>query len=254
MRSDTNNTKELHWLQQEKYGGTTPPAFFDDKKRLESGEPLDYIIGSKPFLGCTIDLTFRPLIPRTETENWVEKVLATLPRSPIHILDIFAGSGCVGVALARHLPNARVDFADNDLNCLKQIRKNIALHNLTPRAQVMQSNVFSNITCRYDYIFANPPYIARNSTGVQDSVLNHEPHAALFARNNGFNLIQKTIQGAHEHLKPNGTLFIEHDPHQTQQIHNLAHTLPYKRIHTHKDQYEYERMTEVVYNPSCIIF
>lgn len=249
MRLDTNNSKELHWLQQEKYGGTTPPAFFNDKKRLESGEPLDYIIGSKPFLGCAIDLTFRPLIPRTETENWVEKVLATLPGSPIHILDIFAGSGCIGVALAHHLPNARVDFVDNDLQTLKQIQKNIALHNLTPRARVIQSNVFSNITCSYDYIFANPPYIARNSTSVQPSVVNYEPHTALFANNNGFNLIQQTIQNAHKHLKPNGTLFIEHDPHQAQRINALAKTLPYKNIHTHTDQYGHKRMTQVVYNP-----
>lgn len=243
MRLDTN--KEIYWLQQEKYGGATPPAFFDDKKRLKNGEPLDYVIGSKPFLGCVIDLAHRPLIPRAETEYWVQKVLATLPHSPIHILDLFAGSGCVGVALARHLPNARVDFADNDSNCLKQIHKNIELNNLTPQTQVIKSDVFSNITQRYDYIFANPPYIARNSKSVQPSVLNYEPPVALFADNNGLDLIQKTIQNARKHLQPNGTLFIEHDPHQTQSIHNLAKTLLYTNIKTHKDQYNVERVTGV---------
>ena len=118
---------------------------------------------------------------RAETEYWVEKILKTLPRSPIHILDIFAGSGCVGVALAHHLPSAHIDFADNDLNCLKQIRKNITLHNLTPRTKVINSNVFSNLTHRYDYIFANPPYLSRDSKDIQDSVLNYESHTALFA-------------------------------------------------------------------------
>ena len=245
MRLDTNNTKELYWLQQEKYGGTTPPAFFRDKKRLEQGEPLDYIIGSKPFLGCVIDLSCRPLIPRVETEHWVEKILATLPHSPISVLDIFAGSGCIGVALARHRPNARVEFADNDPQCLQQLRKNIALHNLTRRAQVIQSNVFSRIAKQYDYICANPPYISRASTDIQPSVVEYEPHTALFADNNGFEFIQQTLQNARNHLKPNGTLFIEHDPRHTRLIHQFVQTLPYKRTQTHTDQYGIERMTEL---------
>ena len=248
MRLDTNNTKELYWLQQEKYGGTTPPAFFKDKKRLEQGEPLDYIIGSKPFLGSVIDLSCRPLIPRAETEYWVEKILATLPHSPISVLDIFAGSGCIGVALARHRPNARVEFADNDPLCLKQIRKNIALHDLTRRAHVTQSNVFSRITNQYDYIFANPPYVARASTDIQPSVVEYEPHAALFADNNGFEFIQQTLQNARNHLKPNGTLFIEHDPRHARPIRKLAQTLRYKSIQTHADQYGVERMTQVMHN------
>lgn len=205
--------KEIRWLFEEKYHGVKTPEFRKDIQRLQAGEPLAYIIGWVDFLGCRIDLSARPLIPRPETEFWVEQVIShqSLVTSPIKILDLFSGSGCIGIALLKHLPNATVDFGEKDLKLCEQIKKNILFNNIDPaRTRVIQTDIFSNITNTYDVIFANPPYIDRSKKDVvQDSVLRHEPHEALFANDNGLFFIKKLLTDATKYLIKDGTLYIE---------------------------------------------
>src|SRR3989344_8156430 len=122
------NSQDTKWLLQEKYNGVQSAAFLRDCERITAGEPLDYVIGFSRFLGCTIDLLERPLIPRTETEWWVEKILDRLrrPTSQSRVLDMFAGSGCIGVALLKPLAGMRVDFIDVEAKCIRQVKKNCA--------------------------------------------------------------------------------------------------------------------------------
>jgi len=110
------------FLLEEKYDGEKTEAFFTDCKALALGEPLAYLIGTTPFLDTTIHLDGRPLIPRVETEFWVEKaiaeILALQERQPNlgvsgdsvapQILDLCAGSGCVGVAVAQAIKEASI--------------------------------------------------------------------------------------------------------------------------------------------------
>ncbi|MEX2008271.1 MAG: RsmD family RNA methyltransferase, partial [Candidatus Spechtbacterales bacterium] len=129
----TPSERERSWLLAEKYHGEETPDFFADVERLKEGEPLAYVIGTVPFLGCTIDLSYRPFIPRPETEWWLEKALTVIKeRTPnatsLRLLDVFSGSGAIGVAAARHLPGAHVDFSEQDPRLVKQIKKNIALN------------------------------------------------------------------------------------------------------------------------------
>ncbi len=222
--SQSDYSKGKMCLLREKYGGIETPAFFEDVKKLESGEPLDYLIGFSEFLGCTINLSFRPLIPRAETEFWVEKAMQEMQNTPLHILDIFSGSGCIGVALLKHLPNAQVDFGEKDSNLVLQIEKNIVLNKIAQeRARLFVSDVFTNIQPKkYDYIFANPPYISRERIeNVQKSVLDHEPEDALFAPDNGLFFVKKLIAEAPQYLAPNGKLFIEFDSWQKEEIEKL---------------------------------
>ena len=108
------NPKERAWLLRDKYQGMVAPAFLADVKKLEQGEPLDYVIGWREFLGCRIGLSERPLIPRVETEFWTELVIKKIGQQPAKVLDIFAGSGCVGLAVLKHCPRAEVIFVDNE--------------------------------------------------------------------------------------------------------------------------------------------
>ncbi|MDO8520716.1 MAG: HemK/PrmC family methyltransferase [bacterium] len=282
------SNKERTWLLNEKYSGVETPAFRTDLKRLERGEPLAYIIGWVDFLGCRIDLSARPLIPRPETEFWVEQAMAEVTsgqwlvasrKNSLKILDLFAGSGCIGIALLKHLPNAMVDFGEKDPRLCKQIEKNIALNAIDPkRTRVIQTDVFSNITCDLgppqmdeirgagkatrktysymltevqgprnkevrhlrrssDYIFANPPYIdPTKKKTVQDSVLLHEPHEALFAGDDGLAFIKKLLAEGSAHLKAGGTMYIEFGAGQKRVISVIAKKHGWKS-EFHKDQF-----------------
>jgi hypothetical protein len=140
--------KEIKWLLKEKYQGKLKKATKKDTERLKMGEPLAYVIGFCEFLDCKIDLSKKPLIPRPETEFWVQKAIAQIysdfndrANRSIRILDVFSGSGCIGIAILGHIcpvksreagslpevrllnmvKNAEVVFADSEKNALAQI-------------------------------------------------------------------------------------------------------------------------------------
>ena len=250
-----NLLKEKNWLLREKYGGIETPEFFEDMKKLQAEEPIDYLIGFFDFLGCKIDLSYRPLIPRAETEWWVEKAvpvvllpslegrLGGVEESTLSILDIFAGSGCIGIALLKHLPNATVDFGEKEPDYVAQIEKNLRLNGIEPkRAQVFTSDVFTNISPKkYNFIFANPPYISHTKIeDVQKSVLDHEPRGALFADDNGLLYIKKLLNEAPKFLAPNGKLFIEFDSWQKEEIESYCQSASRRidSVEFWKDQFD----------------
>ena len=265
--------KEIKWLLAEKYLGKPTEKFYKDVKRLKAGEPVDYVIGftefGAPFGLCKIDLSKRPLIPRPETEYWVGKAVEAVradKRVNIRCLDIFTGSGCVGVAVLHNLPVSLCDMADSQEKSLKQVKINCQLNKIEKtRYRIIRSNVFSNIKGRYDYIFANPPYIPdyrknpstrlrtilRNR--IQKSVLKFEPKAALFGGSDGLFYIRKFLKGAKEHLNANGQIFMEFDgsagspqvPSQKKEIENIAKNYNYKNCEFYKDQFNRWRWVRI---------
>lgn len=237
--------KERAWLLAEKYAEKETPEFFVDLKRLAKGEPLAYVIGHIPFLGATIDLSYHPLIPRTETEYWVKEAMNITrvehPDGNFTALDLFAGSGCIGVALLLEFPTARVDFGEHDKNLLAQIEKNITLNKIkAPRARIIETDVFSNTTDIYDYIFANPPYIplSHKETIVEESVRAFEPEQALYGGDDGLFYIQKLLNETSKHLSAGGKLFMEFDTEQKDAIEQLIRNNPsWNTVDFMKDQY-----------------
>lgn len=195
-------------------------------------EPLEYVRGFAEFLGCKIDLSRRPLIPRVETEFWVGKVLCDI-KAGAKVLDIFCGSGCIGLVVLKHVKNARVTFADK--------------YKYFDNKNFVKSDVFSNIKDKYDYIFANPPYVAiKKRQLVQKSVLKYEPKQALFGGQDGFYYIKKFLKQARAHLNKNGKIFMEFSPEQKKGIEKLLKKYNYKSWEFHKDQFDRWRWVSVM--------
>jgi len=229
--------KEIQWLLKEKYNGKPNRKFNKDVERLEAGEPLGYVIGFTEFLGCKIDLSKKPLIPRPDTEFWVGQVLKEVRVGKA--LDIFSGSGCIGVSLLKHAPNLLCDFADKDKKAVEQIKINCKLNKLNKKKyKVIQSDIFKNISGKYDFIFANPPYVAiKRKDKVQKSVLEYEPKIALFAGNDGLLCINKFLSQAKKHLNPNGKIFMEFSSEQKKPIEQMIKKYGYSSGMFCKDQY-----------------
>lgn len=238
------------WLLEEKYNGKPSPAYHEDLARLQAGEPLAYIIGHVPFLGCTIWLDSHPLIPRPETEFWVEKAIAAIAKrgtKEASVLDLCAGSGCIGVAVAKTIPTAHVTFAEIDPDHLSTIEKNINANSGTALIswKGITSDLFNNITEKYDFILSNPPYIDPALDRTEVSVKDFEPHLALYGGAKGTELIERIIAEAPAHLNPHGELWLEHEPEQAEAIATIGTAAGFL-VTTHNDQFKVKRYSVLV--------
>ena len=218
-------TQDESWLLKEKYNGEKTEGFFADCVRLKNGEPLAYVIGHIPFLDTKIFLAptedetgVRPLIPRVETEYWVEKVIAEMQareKRDLRVLDLCAGSGCIGIAVLTAIPNARVDFGEIDARLHPLIEKNVRENSIdTSRMHIYGGNLFETITGTYDYILSNPPYIDPVLNRTEQSVHTHEPHLALYGGKDGLELILNIIEHSHLHMCALSVLYIQQEQEQ----------------------------------------
>lgn len=232
--------REEEWLLYEKYEGERTEEFFADCERLQNGEPLAYVIGSIPFLNTTIALDSHPLIPRPETEYWVEKAIAEISgagMSEPKILDLCAGSGCIGIAVLAEIPEAHGDFVEIDVAHHATIEKNLHINDIDiSRTHILGGDLFENVTSTYDFILSNPPYIDEKKGTAEESVVKHEPHLALYGGENGTELLFKIITDAKSHLNANGVLYLEHEPEQKEALQTFAEEHGYSLV-THNDQY-----------------
>jgi release factor glutamine methyltransferase len=241
-------TTEEQWLLKEKYHGEKTAGFFADCTRLDAGEPLAYLIGHIPFLESTIWLDSRPLIPRVETEYWVNSFITVAPTTePVSILDLCAGSGCIGVAALHALYHARVDFVELAERHTHTIKKNCDENGINPsRYTIYTGDLFSPLPAgtHYHYILTNPPYIDPELNRTTKSVSTYEPHEALFGGPAGLSLITSIITRAPEWLLPHGELWIEHEPEQATAIATLARD--HFTVVTHTDQYNVQRFSQLM--------
>lgn len=239
----TELERQAERLLREKYAGETTPEYAADCERLRAGEPYEYVLGYTDFLGVTIDLTYRPMIPRPETAFWVKRAideLVTLSR-PLRLADTFAGAGNVGLALLTHLPTATVDISELDPNLAPQIEKNLALNEIAlDRARVITASALEGLTGQYDAIFAVPPYVPYEALPDLDpEMIHHEPHLAFFAHDNGHEFHTLLIKGAYDLLLPGGTLYMEADYDHNDAITELVAKsgVPWKALEFWPDPY-----------------
>jgi release factor glutamine methyltransferase len=191
-----------------------------------AGMPSQYITGHQEFWGLDFVVSPAVLIPRPETEHLVEAVLdlaRDVPRPKL--VDVGTGSGCVALALAHELKNAQIYAVDLFEDALEVARANAARLQLDQQVRFLQANILSVIpskefvpregTCfselhGFDFVVSNPPYVAFGEADkVQKSVFKYEPRMAVFAGENGLDVICPLIEQAHEALKPGGWLALE---------------------------------------------
>ena len=204
-------------LKAEKYAGLETPEFFADVERLKAGEPYAYVLGYSDFLGARVDLSHRPMIPRPETEHWVLQAINELRAHPNpRLIDLFSGSGNIGLGLLKNLPNAQVEFSELDPDLSEQILKSVRLNDFDEsRTKIFAGDALEGMTGQYDAIFANPPYIDPEAFGELDKdQQEYEPQLAFFGENKGLYHHQLLIEKAWDLLVSGGAVYMEADEDQ----------------------------------------
>lgn len=188
------------------------------------GEPIQYITGEAEFYGLPFRVMRDVLIPRPETEHLVEQAIAYASefRQP-RIVDIGTGSGAIAVALARHLPQARITSIDISEKALAVARENAVRNRVADRIRFLEGDLLGPVEReRFDLVVSNPPYVAetdRDALSVE--VREHEPALALFAGADGLDVYRRLIPAAHEAQLSGGALLMEIGYGQSDAIRSL---------------------------------
>lgn len=180
--------------------------------RRRSREPVAYIVGHREFWGLEFDVTPSVLIPRPETELIVEEALASLPRRDAvrHIIDVGTGSGCLAVALAVEFPAARITATDTSPDALAVAHRNAERHNTLGRVTIVGADLLEGVPAAADLIVSNPPYVsAKDAVTLPPEVGRYEPSSALYAGEDGLDVIRRLFASAPQHLAPGGPLIVE---------------------------------------------
>jgi release factor glutamine methyltransferase len=192
--------------------------------RRVAREPVSQIVGHREFWGLEFEVTRDVLTPRPETETVVEAALDAFDRqSPIVIMDVGTGSGCLAIALATEFPAARLIASDVSHPALEVARRNAARHGVQHRIAFLQSGHVAPEE-DVDLIVSNPPYIAlRDRETLPMEVRNYEPHVALFGGEDGLDVYRALLREGRGAISHDGRLIIEIGQGQTNAVTGLAH-------------------------------
>ena len=214
-------------------------------QQLAAHKPAQYIIGQADFYGMQLKVDERVLIPRPETEELVDLILAENPDMNLSVLDIGTGSGAIALALAKNRSAWSVTAADISQEALDVASENAK--NQKFNIFFKKSDCFAEISEKYDIIVSNPPYISReDESEVGLNVLYSEPHLALFADEDGLAIYRRIAEDAKDYLKDGGKIYLEIGYKQGQSVPALFKKhLPEKRVRTLKDQFGQDRMVVI---------
>ena len=179
-----------------------------------NGEPVAYLIGEWEFYGMTLDVSEAVLIPRVDTEVLVDEAVGYLNTlGPCRVLDLCAGSGCIGLAVAKNVPESRVLLGEISEAAVRICRQNIRRTHLTGQVSVMVMDAMEKppkSIGEFDCIVSNPPYIPEADIAALDrSVKDFEPHLALCGGEDGYDFYSAIIQRWKDALKVGGRLYFE---------------------------------------------
>ncbi len=243
--------------------GSEQPQYDALISRRASGEPLQYLTGHQEFWKADFLVTPAVLIPRPETEHLIEEVLALVQQGApsgnaalpvadarLKLIDVGTGSGAIAVTLARELPQAEVYAVDLSLAALEVARRNA--ERLGAQVHFAQSDLLASVLgnhvpadsvpgdapnhaasdAGFDFVVSNPPYVGLNER-VEEVVRHHEPPLALFAGEDGLDVIRRLIPQAYAALRPGGWLLMEVGYTQSQAV--MALLAAWQSVHAVAD-------------------
>jgi release factor glutamine methyltransferase len=230
-------------------------------RRRALAEPVAYLVGHREFFGLDFRVSPAVLIPRPETETLVLELLTEAKKcgvrsaecgveegnatslelssstphsefrtphsSPLRILDVGTGSGCIAIACAVHLPESSITAIDISPQALAVARENSGTHNVSQRIRFLEGDLFAPLAPdeKFDLIASNPPYVADGEMeSLPPDIRKHEPHLALKAGPKGLDVIERLIAGATRHLAPGGFFLVEFSPEQAPAVTELFAT------------------------------
>lgn len=214
---------QLYCSLQQPVNGVEINKFRELVRRRQAFEPIAYIVGQKEFYGLEFAVSPDVLIPRPDTETLIEAVRDIFSgEAKINICDVGTGSGAIAVTLATLFPNSSITATDLSEEAIEVARCNADHHQVTERIQFVQCDLLSDSNGRFDLIVSNPPYIPETDReGLQPEIRLFEPPCALFAGEDGLDIIRRLVSQSVELVAIGGSVLIEMDERQSKKVANL---------------------------------
>ena len=232
---------------------------------LKKEKPIQYILGETEFYGLRFLVNENTLIPRPETEELVEWIIADFKNSQLathnpKLLDIGTGSGCIAISLAKNLQNSEVSAVDVSEKALATAKINAEINGV--EVNFIQANILlvsdlseletrnSKLETKFDIIVSNPPYVRNlEKEEIKPNVLKYEPHLALFVEDNDALLFYRKIaELAKKNLSENARLYFEINQYLGKETVELLENLGFKEVILKKDIYGNDRMISCKHN------
>ncbi|HEY0180449.1 MAG TPA: 50S ribosomal protein L3 N(5)-glutamine methyltransferase [Dokdonella sp.] len=182
------------------------------ERRVGEHKPVAYLTGEAWFAGLKFKSDARALVPRSPIAELIQSGFSPwLDEHRVErVLDLCTGSGCIGIAIAAHHPEWRVDLADISEDALSLARENVEFQNVGERVRVIRSDLFANLAGeRYDLIVSNPPYVTEREYAALPPEYAHEPALGLRAGDDGLDFALRILAAAADHLTEDGVLIVE---------------------------------------------
>ena len=246
----------LHWSKEKIYTQCEQTLNDMQQKKLialltrrQQGEPIAYLTKSKEFYGRCFYVDEHALIPRPETEQLIVAVKKNYTANAhLNMLDIGSGSGCLAITLALEFPQSHITAWEINSAALNVAQKNATQHHCHNITFVLHDMFASPPPTTFDCIISNPPYIPWSEKNkLPASVINYEPHTALFAAEHGLACYQRLTQITPHLLSKNGLVLIEINPDTAHQIEKIFTTRGFEVIAKGYDLQNLARTLTIVY-------
>lgn len=220
-------------------------------KNINEDTPLSHLVGFDYFYDRKFKVTKDVLSPRMETEELIYKVLEHIKKSKkdsFRILDLCTGSGIIAITLKKEIVEKYTEIVASDISekALSIAIENANINNAN--ITFIKSDLFDNISGKFDLIISNPPYISyKDKITIKDSVLNYDPHLALFAEEDGIYFYRKIIENAVHYLSKDGVIFFEIGYDQKEKIFELGKNNNFITT-VYKDINDRDRIAKLIYD------